>query len=163
TWTSSGLETALFNMLTLAWLWVFLYADQRPRPWIFALSLLAALTALARPEGTVFVAATFAGLALAWRDRFAARRDLAAAAPLLIVPAHLAWRRWVYDDWLPNPYYAKTTGIWPMSGLRYLLCFLIEYSLWITLALGLAWAWRWARSGAGARVRAPVTPRTLRI
>jgi arabinofuranosyltransferase len=68
TWTSSGLETALFNFLTLAWLFVFLYADGAPRTWVFTVSLLAALAHLARPEGVVFVAATVCGLGVAFRD-----------------------------------------------------------------------------------------------
>jgi arabinofuranosyltransferase len=151
TWTSSGLETALFNLLTLAWLFVFLYADDAPRRWVFAASLLAALAALARPEGIVFVLATLCGLGLAWRERRIGARDSGATAPLAIVPAHLIWRRLFYGVWLPNTWYAKTTGVWPASGLRYLLCFVIEYSLWITIAAGLAWAWRFVRTARAPR------------
>jgi arabinofuranosyltransferase len=157
TWTSSGLETALFNLLTLAWLFVFLYADESPRRWGFLSSLLAALAALARPEGIVFVMATLCGLGLAQRERRLGARDLGVAAPLLVVPAHLIWRRLYYRSWLPNTWYAKSTGIWPASGLRFLLCFVIEYSLWITIALGLIWAWRWLRAAGGPGVGAPRT------
>jgi arabinofuranosyltransferase len=173
TWTSSGLETALFNLLSLAWLYVFLYVDGDPRRWVFMATLLAALAALARPEGIVFVAATACGVVLAWRAgaagpripvaRVLAARDLAAAAPLAIVPAHLLWRRSEYGVWLPNTWYAKTTGVWPASGLRYLLCYVIEYSLWITIAVVLLWAWKslWARDGA--RIEAEIRTRRLRI
>ncbi|HYV85824.1 MAG TPA: hypothetical protein VFB49_07945 [Patescibacteria group bacterium] len=156
TWTSSGLETALYNFLTLAWLFVFLYADGAPRRWVFAISLLAALATLARPEGIVFVAATVCGIVLAGRA-------LAAASPLVIVPAHLLWRRSVYGVWLPNTWYAKTTGVWPASGLRYLLCFVIEYSLWISIVVAVLWAWRSLRAPGVAPLGAEARTRRLRI
>jgi arabinofuranosyltransferase len=170
TWTSSGLETALFNFLTLAWLFIFLYADGAPRTWVFAASLLAALADLARPEGIVFVAATVCGLGLAGREgegdgggRGLPARHLGFAAPLLIVPAHLLWRRATYAAWLPNTFYAKTTGAWPASGLRYLLSFVMEYSLWITAGVALAWAWSSLRSRDVALAGRDATARRLRI
>jgi arabinofuranosyltransferase len=168
TWTSSGLETALFNFLTLAWLFAFLYADGAPRTWVFTVSLLAALVHLARPEGVVFVAATVCGLGMAFRDgavdgRGLPARHMGLATPLLIVPAHLLWRRLTYAAWLPNTYYAKITGAWPASGLRYLLCFVMEYSLWITASVALAWAWSSLRSRGAAPAGREAPARRLRV
>ena len=171
TWTSSGLETALYNFLTLAWLFVFLYAADAPRRWVFAISLLAALATLARPEGIVFVAATVCGIVLTGpaligpgaSRRVTDGRALAGASPLAIVPAHLLWRRSVYGVWLPNTWYAKTTGVWPASGLRYLLCFVIEYSLWISIVVAVLWAWRSLRARGVAPLGAEARARRLRI
>lgn len=151
TWTSSGLETALYNLLTMAWLLVFLYMDDAPRAWACAVSLLAALASLARPEGMVFAAATLCGVGHAWRAGDLEAGDLGMAAPLLIAPVHLAWRRATYGAWLPNTWYAKTTGIWPASGLRYLLSFVMEYSLWITAGLAVVLGWKALRERGAAR------------
>lgn len=153
TWTSSGLETALFNFLTLAWLFALLFGDGAPRRWVFFTSLTAALAALARPDGIIAVAATCICLARAAQRRDMALGKLAFAFPLLAVPAHLLWRRATYGAWLPNTYYAKTTGLWPQSGARYLLSFTIEYTLWIWLALVALWLWRELRPRRRASAR----------
>jgi len=61
------------------------------------------------------------------------------------VVAHVAWRRVHYGAWLPNTYYAKTTAVWPESGLRYLAAFALEYGVWLGLPIALAGglaAWR---------------------
>ena len=107
------------------------------------------------------------GLGLARRNAGSAL-ELGAAAPLAIVPAHLIWRRLFYGVWLPNTWYAKSTGVWPGSGLRYLLSFVIEYSLWITIAVGLVWAWRCLRAAGGPGADAtdiggPATARRRRL
>jgi len=66
--------------------------------------------------------------------------------PLLAVPAHVLWRRFTYDAWLPNTYYAKAVGAWPAAGMRYLGAFALEYGVWFwALILGV-WAWRTLRT-----------------
>ena len=127
TWTSSGLETSLFNMLIAAW--ALLATDRRLRgP---ALGLVAALLALTRPDGLLYGAATVVILAtrLPWRG------VVAGAAPLGLVVAHLLWRRSTYGAWLPNTYTAKVSAPWPEAGLRYLGAFLLEHGLWIAVPL----------------------------
>jgi arabinofuranosyltransferase len=137
-WTSSGLETALFNVLFVAWVAVGLYSDQRHLRTHLGLASLAALTALTRPDGLLCLAATLAlnGLAL-----FKNRRPqwLWPFAPYALNLAHLLWRKAFYGDWLPNTYAAKYVAAWPESGLRYLLAFIIEYGLWVWIGLALAY------------------------
>lgn len=132
TWTSSGLETALFGLCAVGWT---LAAAAAPRPWLpgrFAgLCLWAAGAALTRPDGGLLVLAT---LAIAARDGW--RPVLWRGAwPLLLPLFHLLWRRAYYGEWLPNTYYAKVTAAWPESGLRYLFCFLFEHGGMPWLAL----------------------------
>lgn len=136
TFASSGLEAALFNLLLTAW--VALARSTAPnRSWRWlALCTVAALSALARPDGLLFALATALLLIVQgppWRPR------LLAAWPLLLVPTHLLWRWSFYGEWLPNTYYAKHVAAWPESGARYLFCFVVEYGLACWFALLLWW------------------------
>ncbi len=142
-WTSSGLETALFNALVTAWIAAHFVTSQGSRRWLLALSSTAALAALTRPDGLLLVAATVAIFAavFARRGRLP-RRDLVAMTPLLAVVAHVAWRRAFYGQWLPNTYYAKVAAPWPAAGARYLLSFVLEYAVWAWIALAVAVAVR---------------------
>jgi arabinofuranosyltransferase len=154
-WLSSGLETALFNFaLTL---WVFCVLERRPErraSWYFGVSSSATLAALTRPDGVLAVLATLALLGLdpldPERRRLPRRRVLVACLPLLGSPLHFLWRRSFYGEWLPNTWYAKAGAPWPEAGVRYLASFVLEYALWIWLALALVVAVRAARSGRAA-------------
>jgi len=158
TWLSSGLETALFNVLLLWWVFEGTAARERKTGWwVTRLSLSAALLALTRPDGYLFVLATLAIVIGRQAKRIELRLDdpephvrvplrepnhvgrtWLHALPLMLVPAHLVWRRLTYGLWLPNTYYAKHVQPWPESGLRYLGSFVVEYGLWVwaLLALG---------------------------
>lgn len=137
-WTSSGLETALFNCALIWWV----HGMCSWRGWLVP-SLAAAVACLTRPDGLLFVAVT--GLALVGRSFVAvrrgtfAKRSLLGALPLLAVPAHLLWRHATYGEWLPNTYYAKVVAAWPEAGVRYLASFVLEYALWVWLGLAVAW------------------------
>ena len=156
-WSSSGLETAMFNFLLTLWIYCCLFVEGNERGRVFWLTMTTALLYLTRPDGLLFAVMTI-GLVAKARGTlrgeqesdgsrqeggsFVASRRAGAklalwAAPLLIIPAHLLWRRAVYGEWLPNTYYAKTIAgrIWPQSGLRYFLSFVLEYSLWVWLLL----------------------------
>jgi arabinofuranosyltransferase len=160
-WSSSGLETAMFNFWLTLWLYCCLFVKSEGRRWLFSLSLTTALLCLTRPDGLLFAVVTVGliGRAL-WQKKAEGRKQEADgrrkeltpdsrlatpdllrfavwATPLLIIPAHVMWRRWVYGAWLPNTYYAKTIAgrIWPQSGLRYLGSFVLEYALWVWLAV----------------------------
>ncbi|MBT9558679.1 MAG: hypothetical protein IV100_21795 [Myxococcales bacterium] len=143
-WTSSGLETALFNLLIQLWflaLWSSHRGGGHETRDLTIVSLLAALVALTRPDGYLFVLVT--GLAIVsalprgatGHERM--RHLVVASAPLGLVVAHLIWRLGTYGEWLPNTYYAKVVGALPESGARYLLSFVLEYALWFP-ALGAA-------------------------
>lgn len=151
TWLSSGLETPLFNLCLLWWLLLASApAERRTRRWLLWLATSATLTALARPEGLLAVAATaWVALHSARAGRIGPPRRIALAClPLLGTAMHLLWRRCYYGEWLPNTFHAKTVAVWPGAGLRYLASFAVEHGtlVWApVLAAGIAVAWR--RSG----------------
>ncbi|MCU1263806.1 MAG: hypothetical protein JWM21_124 [Acidobacteria bacterium] len=139
-WTSSGLETAMFNFFLTLWVYCCLYLPDGSRRWVFASSLSAALLTLSRPDGLLFALVTGVLIARTVYAKAPISRSAAvwlalSAVPLFIIPAHLVWRRSVYKAWLPNTYYAKTVAgrIWPQSGVRYFLSFVLEYSYWVWL------------------------------
>ena len=163
TWSSSGLETAMFNFFVLLWLGVCIRVRPDSRWFGPLLGTSAALIYLTRPDGVLFVLATLVILALA-----AGRRPLGPGAgqpgeqpgwlrgrwfagllPLLALPAHLVWRLATYGEWLPNSYYAKVTGPWPGSGVRYAASFVLEYGIWLWVLLLLAVGGKalWSRWG----------------
>ena len=139
-WLSSGLETAMFNFL-LIWFSYEALAPAESRAsagWIVRLSFAAGLAALTRPDGMLVVACAVAILLPDAFERGSARR-LLAALPLSLLPVHVLWRRWTYGEWLPNTYYAKHVGAWPESGVRYLASFVLEYGIWMWLAICGVW------------------------
>lgn len=139
TWLSSGLETALFNFLVFAWIWIAL-ALRLKKAWMLRLSLVTALLALSRPDGLLFCAAL---AVIAWlRERESSEPHRMALLPMLVVPIHLVWRRWTYGSWLPNTFTAKVGEPWAESGLRYLASFVLEYGVWVWLLLLGAWVIR---------------------
>ncbi len=137
-WTSSGLETAMFNFFLTLWVSCALLLPFGTRGWLAGIGSAAALACLTRPDGLllVLVSLWLAATALyeAGRGAVSSRTPMA-LLPFAIVPAHLAWRRVFYGEWLPNTYFAKTVRghIWPESGIRYFGSFAIEYALWIWL------------------------------
>ncbi len=137
TWTSSGLETALFNFCITAWIVLVITGSQTGHTWRLAVTGAAAATYLARPDGIVVVLSTILLMGLSYlgdrsKGRFGVRWILS-VSPLLIPPVHILWRKSFYGEWLPNTYYAKSIGFWPESGLRYLASFVLEYGIWIWL------------------------------
>ncbi len=153
-WLSSGLETALFNFCLTLWVFCVLGRKRERRvSWIVCMSSSASLAALARPDGVLAVLATLGLLALDPLDPdrrpLPPPRLVLACLPLLASPIHFLWRWSFYGAWLPNTYYAKAGDPWPESGLRYLGSFVLEYALWIWIAVGLALALRAARGRCG--------------
>lgn len=145
---SSGLGVSIWNCLLFVWslLAVSRRSVDEPRRWLW-LAAAAGACGVARPEGQLVVAAT-AVLVVWWS--LAPRRvgiGLAAAA-LAAAPmvGHLLFRRLYYGSWLPCTYYAKNVGAWPASGARYLASFVVEFGVYVWLAVALAWLVRKARS-----------------
>lgn len=185
-WLSSGLETALFEFLLLAWIALVLggatagppaVSARRELPWALALSATAALAALARPDGLLAVAATPLVLLLpdgrdpaassGWR-KLRWRRALWGSLPLAAVAAHLLWRRSFYGAWLPNTHAAKVVEPWPEAGLYYGASFAVENGLWLWAVLAAAAALRsisgrggLASAGAGRRARVALVAAVL--
>jgi len=140
-WTSSGLETAMFVAFILLWTsCVFRLHTATMHRTAALMSVSASLAALTRPDGLLFCAATvFIWLFAYWNARSQIKGSFFwPLAPLVLVIAHLLWRKWFYHEWLPNTYYAKFSGMWPESGVRYALSFILEYALWFWIVV-LAW------------------------
>lgn len=150
TWSTSGLEQGMFTFWLLGWLALATTVQPR-RGTLFLLSCLAALLALTRPDGLLYVGMTGVMIAAfnllrVWGGRWSPL-DLPAAVPLLAIPAHLLWRLQTYGEWLPNTYYAKAVAPWPLMGGAYLGGFILEFAFfaWIPLAF---LAWHASRNGA---------------
>ncbi|MFH1755297.1 MAG: hypothetical protein ABIA59_06295 [Candidatus Latescibacterota bacterium] len=138
-WSSSGLETAMFNFFCLSWLLLIMIGRARHVRRLLLIMLSAACIYLTRPDGLLFILASLAIAAATFhfdrgKGRFKARQ-LLALSPLFLVVVHLIWRKATYGGWLPNTYVAKYAGPWPQSGVRYALSFILEYSVWIWAAM----------------------------
>jgi arabinofuranosyltransferase len=135
TWTSSGMETAMFNFFFILWIFIAVRLVLGG-PWgFFGLAFSAVFVYLARPDGILPLLCTLFLLVRTlvdnWREEKLSPKWLLSALPLLIPVSHLVWRRSFYGEWLPNTYYAKSDAAWPEAGLRYLSSFVLEYALWI--------------------------------
>jgi arabinofuranosyltransferase len=159
-WMSSGLETSLFIFCTTLWLVATLELDRGGGPRALAVSCTAAaLSALTRPDGQLMVLASGL-LALGFFLRTPPRgRWVLAGLPLVLDVAHLLWRHATYGEWVPNTYFAKHVAAWPESGLRYALSFVLEYALWVWLAVGIAATVAVLRRLGGRRVVSAVRAR----
>jgi arabinofuranosyltransferase len=141
TWTSSGLETAMFNFFFTAWVFSGLFIQLKTTRWMGGMALTAVLTALTRPDGLLLIAATLFLIFITLFDkgkqgRFSLRY-LTPLASFLVTVGHFLWRRHTYGEWLPNTHAAKYVAPWPASGLRYMLSFIIEYTLWFWIGLAI--------------------------
>jgi arabinofuranosyltransferase len=159
-WTSSGLETAMFNFFVIAWIYHMLNPGEKGSRWLLVLGVLSALIYFSRPDGLLFVLCTVFISLTGLMVKEVRGRDLLYLFPLLAVPAHFLWRRLYYGAWLPNTYYAKHVAAWPESGVRYLASFALEYSFWILLPLVLYYIWKRYRQqraepSSGLRVHLP--------
>lgn len=147
-WSSSGLEQALFTLIVLGWIYVALLRAPS-RGSLLWLGVLAGVMELTRPDGLLYVAATAVLVGVFVADRWLRGprdyRDLALVLPFGIPIAHESWRIWTYGAPLPNTYYAKAAGAWPLSGLLYVVTFLMEHAFFVWLFLGIYALVRWLR------------------
>lgn len=140
-WSTSGLETRLFELLVVAAV-LRLLAETRALvdsrrtrfPWS---GLLFALATLTRPDGLLLAGcAILTARATAIREWRRAWKTWVLQGTLFALPvaAHVLWRKSYYGEWLPNTYYAKVGGRtwWEMGG-TYLATFALEYGaiLWL--------------------------------
>jgi len=144
-WSTSGLETRLFELLVVAGVFRLLtetrtlsragaqgFTARAPFPWSGTLFALATLT---RPDGALVAGcallAAWATLRPVWRLvwRTGVAQGLLFAGPVF---AHTLWRRSYYGEWLPNTYHAKVGGLtwWDMGG-AYLGTFVLEYGVFL--------------------------------
>jgi arabinofuranosyltransferase len=159
TWSSSGLETSLFNFFLLAWVAAAIGLRAGSTAWLLAVSATASLITLTRPDGLLFLAGSVFLIVLVAREdgKRPLTRRLLMCWPFVITAAHLLWRRSFYGEWLPNTYYAKHVASWPESGVRYALSYMLEYGLWLWIVILLTWiltAFNW-RLRDGIRLNRP--------
>jgi arabinofuranosyltransferase len=143
-WTSSGMETAMFNFFFTLWIVLAVFGDNQSHLGLVGLTGSAALVYLSRPDGIVVVLCTMLMLFFSLYGRIK-RGELNkiwffSISPLLAVAIHLFWRKSYYGEWLPNTYYAKYVASWPEAGIKYFASFVLEYALWIWFFLFFAFA-----------------------
>ena len=145
---SSGIGQAFFNAALIAWtLAVARRGRSEQRGHWFAVAGLAAWCGVSRPEGHLVVAATLLLLGL-WSFGIDRRRGaLAMLVAVLPVAAHLVFRRATYGTWLPCTYYAKSVAAWPDAGVRYLTTFVVEFGLYVVVAIAVLWLLTMLRRG----------------
>ncbi|MCI0406674.1 MAG: hypothetical protein L0Z48_04515 [candidate division Zixibacteria bacterium] len=138
-WTSSGMETAMFNFFFNLWLVAAAFGRGENNRRLFVLTGSGALVYLCRPDGILVVLSSLLMLYFSLRSRL---RDGAldkkwflSASPLVVAPIHLLWRKAFYGEWLPNTFHAKVVAPWPEAGAKYILSFALEYGLGVWLAL----------------------------
>ena len=168
-WSTSGLETRLFEVLVAAGVFRLVEETEngRLRP---LTALLFALASLTRPDGLLISAASL-GAAGGW---LLLRRRLRWSEALLsggtfvaVVGAHFVFRFLYYGAWLPNTYYAKVGGRtwWDMGG-AYLASFAVEYAvvLWLLpLVLGVRAFVKDGRASLPILFAAAVLPHALYV
>jgi hypothetical protein len=168
-WSTSGLETRLFEVLIVAAVLRLVEEVERKdaRPWA---ALLFALAALTRPDGLLIAVASM-GAAAAWRlshRRWSWRHAITSVSVFAgIVGAHFVFRFLYYGAWLPNTYYAKIGGrSWWGMGAAYLGSFAVEYAvlLWLpALILGVLALRKEGRGWLAAIFGAAVLPHALYV
>lgn len=132
-WTSSGLETSMFDFAILLWVYIAVWRRNTIRRWAIELVTVGMLAALTRPDGMLYLCSGVAivGLELAPTPR--AQRVtlvLAATGGVIGLATYLVWHHASYGAWFPNTFYAKVARRWPAAGTRWLLSFVLEYALW---------------------------------
>lgn len=171
-WSTSGLETRLFEVLVVAGVLRLIdHVDAverglTPRPWAAVLFGLAALT---RPDGVLLGATAMAAAAalLASKSRLKISDAIGHAAVFAgIVGAHLIFRRVYYGEWVPNTYVAKVGGrSWWGMGAAYIGACVLEYAAWTWLpviAAGVQAVWR-ERRAAVLIIVATIVPHALYV
>ena len=134
-WSSSGLETALFDFCFILWIVVTVFGRKYGSSWLLGMTGSGVLVYLSRPDGILIILATltlvFVSLGSELKSRTLKMKWFLSVTPLLVVVGHLLWRRFTYGEWLPNTYYAKHVAAWPEAGIRYFASFVLEYALWM--------------------------------
>lgn len=119
-WNNSGLENALHGLLLMAAVLLICDPDRLRSTRLASLVTVLALLVVSRPEGALF--AFVAGIYLGTRA-YRRRESLYPALTTWIVPGAVlliltVFRKWYFDDILPNTFYAKATRTNPLRVLN---------------------------------------------
>lgn len=128
-WAISGLETVFFAFLIF---WGLYLASERLILFVPVL----ALATLTRPEGGLILALVIIFYLFTRTCRLKTILQLVLIFALMLLP-QLIFRLYYYNDFLPNPFYAKTgwSAEYFTSGLEYLWLFLKHYGFYGILIL----------------------------
>ena len=111
-WSTSGLETMMFAMLTAAGFLSFLqYLLTGKNKYYCRVWIISLLLFLTRPDGIIF-AAVMGCYFLIWRKGLFRQGQLFPFLTVFLLPflAYNIWRISYFGAWLPNTFYAKATG-----------------------------------------------------
>ncbi len=142
-WCVSGLENSLL-VFAVAWsaaVLVRAHARGRLTTWLPAAlcGLLAALAALTRPEGLIYVAAYPVVALLLGRRALPALGSAAVSVVAFAVPAgaYLAYRLSTFGEYLPTTAVAKSQGLPTVAGFAK-VTELVGYAGWLGVLVGVA-------------------------
>lgn len=130
-WTAAGMETTWLTLFLLLCVQNLLLPLHPAYPWRrdLGLAILFFLMWLCRPDAIIYIVPL--GLSLFWisYNQWPRRRPLLVWGVFLaLVLLQFAFRRMYYEEWLPNGYYLKATGLgWGDrlgNGFKYVLPFL---------------------------------------
>lgn len=140
-WTTSGLENSLYALLVVALGAILARAAVEGRVLDTRVAVvagtLAALAALTRPDGLLYLAAhpLVAGLlGTGQRRRVVRASACSVGAALVPLGTYLAWRLVTFGDWLPNTARAKRQGL-PSPADLGRPAELIGYAGWLAVVL----------------------------
>jgi len=140
-WAWGGLETCGFSLFMITGVLILQSLENRWSPTrCLAAGFFLSLAQLCRPEAVlvllVWIAQTLVFPNLSESGVRKRTISLVAAPFVVVVGSHMVWRFIYYGDWLPNSYYAKSSGFVPeftQQGLHYLL----QFALFDFLAVSL--------------------------
>jgi hypothetical protein len=144
-WTTSGLENGLFALVVMAIAAVLARAAVSGRLLdsriAVAAGILAAVAALTRPDGIIFLAAfpiaTVLAVVPATVRRTVIANLISLAAFAIPACAYLTWRMFTFGDYVTNTARAKEQGL-PTIGDLGRPEALVEYTGWLTAGLAVA-------------------------
>jgi hypothetical protein len=132
-WAVNGFDTTLLTAVFLCVL-VRLLEERDRAPRALTYILLGTLPVIRSDAYYVWAGAAIMALGLS-RERTRTASWLAMS--LALPAAHVGWRRWYYQEWLPNTYFVKVSGVAERFGTStaYLKDFVYGYAALLSMAV----------------------------
>lgn len=135
-WSTSGLETMMFAMLTAAGFLSFVqYLQTGKIKYYRQIWIVSLLLFLTRPDGIIFAVIMGCDFLL-WQKGLFRRERLLPFLTVFFLPflAYNIWRILYFGNWLPNTFYAKATGA-ALNQIKKGGLYLFDFSLAYLLPL----------------------------